>query len=783
MKPILFDQKKLVGALFVIGLTVTGCGGGGGTTSATGGTGSTGSGGAINTSSLDVKINTYTFEQQNQVANARINFDGTTDGGTAPFTYNWDFGDGTTASTKGVTHKFPRGGVYQVALKVTDADGRTATKTVAWTVSNLNVNFVTGAEGGAGRAEGIRSTARFNGPTGVAVAPDGTMYVAEPQNAMIRKILPDGTTTNFAGAAGMRGFSDGTGVDARLNYPYSVAIGGSGSLYVHDMYRIRKISPSGQVVTLAGNLTDAVNATGRVVDGPATTASFGGANGIAADSDDTVFVLEGSSIRKISNGVVSTLVGKATEPGLINGPASVARLNGPEAIAIDSNHNLYVLESCSGIRKITPDGTVSSLYSGSFTYPGAPVQVGGSCGTQSGIAVNAANQVFVTQYSEVLTLNTAGNMVQVAGLYNGEKDGNRATGLLSQLKAIASVPSGELVVTGDSNTVRKITADGSISTIAGLADDITGGGIDGVKLNVDSRVAKYRDGFSVATDGTCVQLLRQGTFSSVLAGNCDNSGYLNADGKNARFNKLAGIAVDSQNNVYVTDTDANTIRKIDALGLVSTYAGTQFSFGSTDGPRATAKFERPTLLAMDAADNLWVVDQQGYSVRMITAAGEVKTITSLLECSVPGNPYSCARITEDIAADPSGFIYATISNFPDYKIMKILANGQTSTFYKLGLPRLSDDYSKMQHSRLAIDASGNVWQADRDFGTSATYLRQIMTSTGLQGSFTVLKSFNSRIYVSNPEIEFTRRVDGMAFNPDGSLMMVGGGSGFLATGF
>lgn len=777
MKSILLHGNKLLSALLAAGIVLTGCGGGGGG----GDTGVAGGGSTVN-SPLDVKINTYSNEQQNQVATALINFDGTAEGGKTPLTYSWDFGDGTTASTKGATHKFAQGGVYQVMLKVTDADGTTATKTLAWTTSGISVKYVTGAEGGAGRTEGTKTKARFDAPTGVAVAADGTMYVADPLNALIRKVMPDGTTTNFAGAAGMRGFSDGNGSDARLSYPYSIAIGGSGSLYVHDQYRIRKISPAGQVTTLAGNLANAINEVAQVVNGPIATASFGFANGIAADSNDTVFVLEGNSIRKISNGVVSTFVGKATEPGLTNGGPTVARLNGPDAITIDRNNNLYIREGCSGIRKITPDGTVSSLYAGSFAYPGAPVQIGSACGTLSGITVNAANQIFITRYDEILVLDTAAGLTQFAGTNSGERDGNRTTAQLSNLQAIATTPKGELVVTGGSNTVRKIATDGAVSTIAGLADNITGTNLDGVKLNNDSRVAKYRDGFSVATDGSCVQLLRTGTFASVLAGNCNSTGYFDGSGSNARFGNLVGIAVDSQNNIFVTDSEANLIRKIDPLGVVSTYAGVIYAYGSNDGPRTSAKFNRPTYLTMDAADNLWVVDQQGYSLRMISAAGDVTTITNSIECTATGNPLSCASLS-DIAADPSGFIYASKNSTFEYKIFKILANGQTSVFYVPSIPRLPGDYSQMDHSRLAVDVRGDVWQVDRGFGTGPTYLRQVKASTGLLGSFTILKSFASRIYVNEPEIEFTRQVDGMAFNPDGSLMMVGGGSAFLATGF
>eukprot|EP00900_Chrysochromulina_parva_P001813 jgi/Chrpa1/11632/Chrysochromulina_OHIO_Genome00021125-RA len=220
-------------------------------------------------------------------------------------------------------------------------------------------------EGKDGFADGPAADARFNHPGSAAIDADGTIIVADKANHCIRKVSPDGTVSTLAGSReGKGGFADGPGADARFNLPGSAVIDADGTIIVADMFNhcIRKVSPDGTVSTLAGSR----EGKDGFADGPGADARFYCPASVAIDADGNIIVADMANycIRKVTpDGTVSTLAGsRESECGFADGPAADARFHGPTSVVIDANGNIVVADwgnEC--IRKVTPDGTVSTL--------------------------------------------------------------------------------------------------------------------------------------------------------------------------------------------------------------------------------------------------------------------------------------------------------------------------------------------------------------------------------------------------------------------------------------
>ena len=148
------------------------------------------------------------------------------------------------------------------------------------------------AGGSSGSADGTGADARFYDPVGVAVDGDGNVYVADYGNHAIRKITPAGVVTTLAGTAGSSGSADGTGADARFKYPSGVAVDGDGNVYVGDTSnnQIRKITPAGEVTTLAGTATGS-----GFADGIGPFARFFAPYGVAVDGDGNIYVADNAN--------------------------------------------------------------------------------------------------------------------------------------------------------------------------------------------------------------------------------------------------------------------------------------------------------------------------------------------------------------------------------------------------------------------------------------------------------------------------------------------------------
>jgi len=226
--------------------------------------------------------------------------------------------------------------------------------------------------------DGAGSSASFNGPYGVAFDTfSGNLYVADSYSSTIRMVTPNGVVSTYAGLSGIYQTLDGTGPGANFSTPSAIATDASGNVYVTDSYDsvIRMIAPGGIVTTIAG--TAGSSGSTDSPTGPATAASFSSPQGIAIDSTGNIYVSDtgNSTIRKITPaGLVTTFAGTAGTTGNQDGIGANASFRSPQGLIVDSSGNLYVADTGnSAIRKIKPDGTVSTIAVQTGSAGGLPV--------------------------------------------------------------------------------------------------------------------------------------------------------------------------------------------------------------------------------------------------------------------------------------------------------------------------------------------------------------------------------------------------------------------------
>jgi SMP-30/Gluconolactonase/LRE-like region/NHL repeat/FG-GAP-like repeat len=333
----------------------------------------------------------------------------------------------------------------------------TTNDTIRKITTGAVVTTIAGFRGSLGFADGYRINARFARPNGVAVAADGTVYVADTFNNTIRKITSVGIVTTLAGLAGSSGSTDGTGSAARFFGPRGVAVDNTGVVYVTDANNqtIRKITPAGVVTTLAGLAGSSGSA-----DGAGNTARFNQPSGIAVDSAGTLFVTDGNNhtIRMVTAaGVASTIAGTALMSGSADGTGSAARFNFPRGIAVDSTGTLYVADTNNQtIRKITSGGVVTTL-------AGAPTQSGNTDATGSaarfsnpnGVAADGAGNLFVADSSNHTIRNvTAAGIVTT---YRGSAGWIGALRRFNSPVGIAADAQGFIYVADTANNVIRTT--------------------------------------------------------------------------------------------------------------------------------------------------------------------------------------------------------------------------------------------------------------------------------------------------------------------------------------
>jgi len=489
----------------------------------------------------------------------------------------------------------------------------------------------------------------FNNPLGTAVDGQGNIYIADAGNHKIRKITPSGAVSTLAGS-GIAGYADGTGSSAQFQHPSALTVDASGNVYVSDQqnHRIRKISPSGNVTTVAGAGYAGYS------DGNGTSAVFSSPIGLALDASGNLYVADYSNnrIRKITpSGVVSTFAGSGSA-GLSNGSALASSFRNPMGISFDASGNLYVADRLNhSIRKITLSGTVSTVAGTGY--------VGYANGSGTAASFNYPNGV---------TSDASGNLY-VADQLN--------------------------------NVIRKISISGTVSTLAG-------------------------SGSASTVDGT---------------------------GSSISFNSPYGLSIDAGGTLYVAESAGNSVRRLSTGAYTispALPAGLNFdaATGTISGtPTAVSPMTVYTVTAYGNSGNgitslslevtsggicVTPSQDQNYIITYIPREPNMTTVASVVSSSC----------NKDLVQTSIGYFDGLGRPVQDVQV-----KGNGSGDHDIVMPKAYDEYGRERFSYLPYESSSGSG-AYRPLATSEVISYYAGQPSGMSTAFST--PFSERRFEASP---------------------------------
>ncbi|MGH8896178.1 MAG: NHL repeat-containing protein [Egibacteraceae bacterium] len=327
------------------------------------------------------------------------------------------------------------------------------------------------------------TSVQLNYPGDLAVAADGTLYIAERGNDRVRKVDPSGTITTVAGT-GVQGFSGdgGPATAANLYYPYGVTVDTDGTLYIAEWgnNRVRKVNSSGTITTVAGTGTQGFSGD----SGPATAANLSGPDGVAIAADGNLYITEvileedNHRVRKVDHsGTIITVAGTGIR-GFSGdgGPATAANLFSPIGVAVTTDGALYIADADNcRVRKVDYSGTIITVAGTGtcgFSGDGGPATAA-NLDNPADIAVTADGTLYIADSSNhrVRKVDLSGTITTVAGTGTQGFSGDRGPATAANLSGpdgVAIAADGTLYIADSSNhRVRKVDPSGIITTVAG----------------------------------------------------------------------------------------------------------------------------------------------------------------------------------------------------------------------------------------------------------------------------------------------------------------------------
>jgi sugar lactone lactonase YvrE len=568
----------------------------------------------------------------------------------------------------------------------------------------------TGAKGFAG--DGLPATrASLSAPQGVAVDIAGNLYVADTGNNRIRKVSTGGVITTFAGS-GSGGFSgDGSiATRARINQPSGLSLDANNNLYIADTAnnRIRVVNAASVISTVAGKGTRGFSGDRDA----AKAAQLAAPKSAWPDAAGNIYIADtgNNRIRKVDpTGVITTVAGTGLRGFAGDGlRASHSRLSSPSGVAIDAAGNIIVADTGNNrIRSVDLAGTITTLAgTGLRGYLGDDGAASRARFSRPSNVFATADAIYVsdTGNNRIRKIDPSGLVTLVAGSgadgFSG--DGGVATSarLSTPTGAVLDAAGNLYVADTNDDRVRKINADGIISTVAG--NGVRGFSGDGgratrARLNAPRSVAlDSRGNLYIADTGNnrVRRVTRSGIISTVAGTGALGFSGDKGPARRAKLAYPAGITVDRAGNLYIADAVNYRVRKVNRSGIITTIAGTGVrAFGGDNGPATAARFNLPSSVVVDPAGNIFIADTSNQRIRVISGGGTIRTIAGGQRGFLgDGGPASLSRLNTPLAMTLDEFgnlyfadagngrirvIYAAAN--PDATIDTVAGNGAPAT--------------------------------------------------------------------------------------------------------
>ncbi|PIP72904.1 MAG: hypothetical protein COW89_03905 [Nitrospinae bacterium CG22_combo_CG10-13_8_21_14_all_47_10] len=520
-------------------------------------------------------------------------------------------------------------------------------------ITTIAGNGEDGFKGDSGPA----TQAQLSKPFGLALDKKGNLYIADRGNNRVRMVNPQGIITTVAGDGGFFFMGDnGPAYRASIAGPTGVVVDDNGVLYIADRNnnRVRSVDTQGMIQTVAGTGHQDYNGDSEVARETNLYLPFG----VALDAEGNLLIIDRSHyrIRRIDprRGSVKTVAGNGVKMFAGDGgPATGANLSFPHGIVFDKDDNLLISDKGHyRIRKVTKDGIIDTIAGNGIRgnigddLPALEASIYGA----TSLKLNNKGEMFIVSpsgfTSVIRKIDENGIMRKVlstvsenylTSIDKSKYKGKVQTGELAVITTFSDIVfdhKGDMFISDRLNhQIRKVSADGEITTIAGTGES-----------------AHYGDGGSASE---------------------------------AAFRDPTYMATDKEGNLYIADAANNLIRKIDTKGIITTFAGNGNHENTGDGgPALQAGIRNMDYLAVSPAGELHIVGMNSHTIRKVTKDGKIETVAGngYQGYFGDGGPATKAMLKSPsaIAFDSKGNLY--ISDMGNNRIRKVDTSGIITTF-------------------------------------------------------------------------------------------------------